>query len=601
MRNEDFDKITERRLRESENPKDLFKRLKSLSENPPIFHNTDKRLDSIESSIDALNKRLDKLEIDLTPIIEKVTESKVDEIEDAKKVINDMQSTWEIEKYLDNYIWWKELLVKAADNLPKSGSLMRMLSNRDTKLALIVCGYKQLEEWNKNSNLIHNDDLYNEALKNLYDIHKYLYEMKDVDMYVGKYFQYEKLNNPENCELLLFKKLFNENKSDDLKPLDIDFSNIDRKYYPLETSVTTNDENKIITFDEKATDKQVLWEEMKNAVTTGDFITWKQCLFSLERALAEQLHDPENVFNCTRDCWFEVKKNGEGLTRVVTDIILYDLFKLNRKMLFEPLGKWNELETVKSTYFEVFYSKDENLFRCPDMPTEKLLAYIDEHKLIFTHDELDAKIREMFEQKNYSMWLDIIQKRVNDPLDELYKAGYYRYFYNESTGFSFFSKAFQKFEKDLGKHFTRVMKKDLFDLHKIAFEDNFERSSYLSSDFVYNDGEIELLEEEKKCDEKCDTCSCSVIAEDCCPYDENKIREKHEKKVTVADLFKILNLKTIFEIRIEEKDVDEQVYGSKDFEKVRKIYAFKKVVNFVVHEKEDMLPNMLSLEMTLED
>ena len=567
--------------------------------------NINKRLDFIDCKIDKLNRRLDKIEIDLTPTIEKVTESKVDEIEDAKKAINDMQSTWEIEKYLDNYICWKELVVKAADGLPKSDSLMRMLSNRDTKLALIVCGYKQLEEWNKNSNLIHNDDLYNEALKNLYDIHKYLYEMKDVDMYVGKYFQYEKLNNPENCELLLFKKLFNENKSDDLKPLDINFSNVDRKYYPaeythLETSVTTNDENKIITFDEKAIDKQVLWEEMKNAVTTGDFITWKQCLFSLERTLAEQLHDFGNVFGSIRDCWFEVKKNGEGLTRDATDTVLYDLFKLNHKMLFNPLS---ELNVVKSTYFEVFYSKDENLFRCPDLPTEKLLAYIDEHKLMLTYDELDAEIREMFEQKNYSMWLDIIQKRVreNDPLDELYKAGYYRYFYNEPTGFSFFSKAFQKFEKDLGKHFTRVMKKDLFDLHKIAFEDNFERPSYFSSDFVYNDGEIELLEEEKKCDEKCDTCSCSVIAEDCCPYNENEIREKHEKKVTVADLFKILNLKTIYKIRIEEKDVDEQVYRSKDFEKVRKIYAFKKVVNFVVHEEEDMLPNMLTLEMTLED
>ena len=603
MCKEDFDKITKHRLREKKNPKDLFKRLKSLSENPPIFHNTDKRLESIESSIDALNKRLDKIEIDLTPTIEKVTESKVDEIEDAKKVINDMQSTWEIEKYLGNYIWWKELLVKAADDLPKSDSLMRMLSNRGTKLALIVCGYKQLEEWNKNSNLIHNDDLYNEALKNLYDIHKYLYEMKDVDMYVGKYFQYEKLKNPENCELLLFKKLFNENKSDDLKPLDINFSNVDRKYYPaeyahLETSVTTNDKNKIITFDEKATDKQVLWEEMKNAVTTGDFRTWKQCLFSLERALAEQIHDSENVFNCIRDCWFEVKKSGEGLTKDATDTVLYDLFKLNHKMLFNSLC---ELSVVKSTYFEVFYS--DNAFRCPDLPTEKLFAYIDEHKLMFTYSELDAEIREMFEQKNYSMWLDIIQKRVreNDPLDELYKAGYYRYFYNESTGFSFFSKAFQKFEKDLGKYFTRVMKKDLFDLHKIAFEDNFERPSYLSLNFVYNDGEIELLEEEKKCDEKCDTCSCSVIAEDCCPYDENEIRERHEKKVTVADLFKILNLKTIYEIRIEEKGVDACLYTSKDFEKVRKIYAFKKVVNFVVHEKEDMLPNMLTLEITLGD
>lgn len=570
--------------------------------------NIEKRLNSIESSIDTLNKRLDKFEVDLTPTIEKVTESKIDEIEDAKKAINDIQTTWEIEKYLDNFVSWKELIVKAADDSPKSDSLMRMLSNRDTKLSLVVCGYKQLEEWHKNQNTIHNlapFTVYNEALKNLYDIHKYLYEMKDVDMYVGKYFQYEKLKNPENCELLLFKKLFNE--TDSLKPLDIDFSNVDKKYYPadyarLETSVTANsDENKIVTFDEKATDKQVLWEEMKNAVTTGDFRTWKQCLFSLENISSEQLHDPENVFDSIRNFWFTIKRKGEGLPREATDELLYDLFKLNHKMFFTPLCDLKQYGVVKSTYFEVMYFENDNIFKCPDIPIEKFFAYIDEHRCTFSRDELIAEVKGMFEQKNYSKWLDIIQKRVreNDPLDELYKAGYYRWFYNGFTGFNEFSKAFEEFEKDLGKNFTRVMKKDLFDLHEIVFNSNFESPSYLSLNFVYENGEIELLEEEKKCNENCNECSCSVIAEDCCPYNEDEIRVKHEKKTTVADLFEILNLKTIATIHIKEKDVDEQVFSSKDFEKVRKIYAFKKVVNFEVYE--DAGPETLVLEMTLED
>ncbi len=98
-----------------------------------------------------------------------------------------------------------------------------------------------------------------------------------------------------------------------------------------------------------------------------------------------------------------------------------------------------------------------------------------------------------------------------------------------------------------------------------------------------------------ECDGKCSECTCSVVAEDCCPYDENRAREKNTTKITLEDLVKIFDLKTVGRVVVSEEGIDPVEFTSEELETHLKSYAFKTVEKFSV--RADFLPMTLSLEL----